>query len=199
MIHHENTRVKNPHPTNMQKVTIHNKTFVKYIDKTEIEKTVHRIATQIKNEYSDDVPLFVVVLNGAVFFAASLMQAVDIPLEMCSIKCSSYFGTQSSGEVKQLLGISGDISNRRVIVVEDIIDTGLTIKHICELLREKKVKDIKIASLTLKKDIYQGDIPIDYIGFEIEDKFVVGYGLDYNELGRNLSCIYQLDEFTEKD
>ena len=178
----------------MQKITIHNKTFVKYIDRADIEAAVHRIAAQIETEYADDVPLFVVVLNGAVFFAADLMQAVDIPLEMCSIKCSSYVGTQSSGEVRQLLGILGDIANRRVIVVEDIIDTGLTIKHICELLREKKVKDIKIASLTLKKDIYQGSIPIDYVGFEIEDKFVVGYGLDYNELGRNLKDIYRLKE-----
>ena len=176
----------------METITIHNKPFTKYIDKTDIQHAVQRIANQIEKEYENDIPLFLVVLNGAIFFATDLMQQVNIPLEVCSIKCSSYSGTQSSGSVKQLVGISRDISNRRVIVVEDIVDTGLTIKHICEQLLEKKVKDIKIATLTLKKDVYKGNIPIDYIGFEIENKFVVGYGLDYNELGRNLPCIYQL-------
>jgi len=178
----------------MQKIKIYDKTFVKYNEEADIQEAVRRIAGLIEKEYADDVPLFLVVLNGAVFFASDLMQAVNLPLEMCSIKCSSYLGTQSSGNVKQLLGISGDISNRRVIVVEDIVDTGLTIKYIHELLTEKKVKDIKIATFALKKDIYKENIPIDYVGFEIEDKFVVGYGLDYNELGRNLSCVYKVAE-----
>jgi len=176
---------------NKEKVIIHNKTFVKYIGKTEIEHAVQRIANQIEEEYKNDVPLFVVVLNGAMFFAADLMQRINIPLEVSSVKCSSYSGTQSSGEVKQLVGISSDISNRRVIVVEDIVDTGLTIKYIHEQLLEKKATDIKIATLAFKKEVYQENIPIDYVGFEIENNFVVGYGLDYNELGRNLPCIYQ--------
>ena len=175
----------------MEKITLYNKTFVKYIAETEIQKAVQRIARQIEKDYADEVPLFLVVLNGAVFFAADLMRAVNLPLEMCSIKCSSYLDTKSSGEVKQLLGISNDISNRSVIIVEDIVDTGLTIKYIYEQLTRKKVKNIKIASLALKKDVYKENIPIDYVGFEIEDKFVVGYGLDYNEMGRNFCCIYR--------
>ena len=183
----------------MENVTLRDKTFTKYIDQTEIQQAVRRIAEQIEKEYANDTPLFVVVLNGAMFFAVDLMQQLNIPLEVCSVKYSSYCGTQSSGTITELLGISGDISNRRVIVVEDIIDTGLTIKHIYEQLLKKKAKDVKIASLTIKKDVYKENIPIDYIEFEVEDKFVVGYGLDYNELGRNLPCIYQLKEFTGKD
>ena len=178
----------------MKTVTVHNKTFVKYIDHVDIQKSVQRIANQIEKEYAGDVPVFVVVLNGAIFFAADLMLQLNIPLEVCSVKCSSYAGTQSSGDVKQLIGITKDIANRRVIIVEDIVDTGLTIKYIYEQLLEKKVKDIKIAAFALKKDVYKENIPIDYIGFEIEDKFVVGYGLDYNELGRNLKSVYQLEE-----
>jgi hypoxanthine phosphoribosyltransferase len=177
----------------METVVVHGKTFAKYIDQVEILKAVQRIANQIEKEYAADIPLFVVVLNGAIFFASDLMLLLNIPVEVCSVKCSSYSGTQSSGNVKQLIGITKDISDRRVIVVEDIVDTGLTIKYICEQLSEKKVKDIKIATLALKKEIYKENIPIDYIGFEIEDKFVVGYGLDYNELGRNLLDIYQLE------
>jgi len=178
----------------MDKVTVHSKTFVKYIDQVDIQKAVQRIANQIEKEYAGDVPVFVVVLNGAIFFAADLMLQLSIPLEVCSVKCSSYSGTQSSGDVKQLIGITKDIANRRVIIVEDIVDTGLTIKYIYEQLLEKKVKDIKIAAFALKKEVYKENIPIDYIGFEIEDKFVVGYGLDYNELGRNLKSVYQLEE-----
>jgi len=178
----------------MEKVTVHSKTFVKYIDRVDIQKVVQHIASQIEKEYAGDVPVFVVVLNGAIFFAADLMLQLNIPLEVCSVKCSSYAGTQSSGDVKQLIGITKDIANRRVIIVEDIVDTGLTIKYIYEQLLEKKVKDIKIAAFALKKDVYKENIPIDYIGFEIEDKFVVGYGLDYNELGRNLKSVYQLEE-----
>ena len=177
----------------MDKVTVHSKTFVKYIDQVDIQKAVQRIANQIEKEYAGDVPVFVVVLNGAIFFAADLMLQLSIPLEVCSVKCSSYSGTQSSGDVKQLIGITKDIANRRVIIVEDIVDTGLTIKYIYEQLLEKKVKDIKIAAFALKKEVYKENIPIDYIGFEIEDKFVVGYGLDYNELGRNLKSVYQLE------
>jgi hypoxanthine phosphoribosyltransferase len=178
----------------MKKITLHDKTFIKYIDKTDIQNAIHRIANQIEKEYANDVPIFIVILNGAIFFAADLMQKLNIPLEVCSVKYSSYFGTQSSGAIEQLIGITHDISNRRVIIVEDTIDTGLTIKYIYEQLQEKKVKDIKIAALALKKEIYKGDIPIDYVGFEMENQFIVGYGLDYNGLGRNLSCIYRLEE-----
>jgi hypoxanthine phosphoribosyltransferase len=176
----------------MKTIKIHNQTFIKYIGKADIQKAVRRIADQIEKEYTDDVPLFVVVLNGAMFFAVDLMQQLNIPIEVCSVKYSSYTGMQSSGNITQLIGISKDISNRRVIVVEDIVDTGLTIKHIYEQMLEKKARDIKIVSLAFKKEVYKEHIPIDYIGFEVEDKFIVGYGLDYNELGRNLPCIYQL-------
>ena len=178
----------------METVTIHSKTFVKYIDQIDIRKAVQRIASQIEKEYAGDVPVFVVVLNGAIFFAADLMLQLNIPLEVCSVKCSSYAGTQSSGDVKQLIGITKNIANRKVIIVEDIVDTGQTIKYIYEQLLDKKVKDIKIAAFALKKEVYNENIPIDYIGFEIEDKFVVGYGLDYNELGRNLKGVYLLEE-----
>jgi len=178
----------------METVTIHSKTFVKYIDQIDIRKAVQRIASQIEKEYAGDVPVFVVVLNGAIFFAADLMLQLNIPLEVCSVKCSSYSGTQSSGDVKQLIGITKNIANRKVIIVEDIVDTGQTIKYIYEQLLDKKVKDIKIAAFALKKEVYNENIPIDYIGFEIEDKFVVGYGLDYNELGRNLKGVYLLEE-----
>ena len=176
----------------MNKITLHDKTFIKYIDQTEIQQAVRRIAAQIEKEYANDIPLFIVVLNGAMFFAVDLMQQLNIPLEICSVKYASYVGTQSSGTVTELLGISRDIANRRVIVVEDIIDTGLTIKHIYQQLLEKKAKDVKIACLTVKKNVYKEKIPIDYTGFEVKDEFIVGYGLDYNELGRNFPCIYQL-------
>ena len=179
---------------NRTKTIIHDKTFIKYIDASTIDDTVRKLARQIEADYKNDIPLLLVVMDGAMLFAADLMRKINIPLEICGIKYTSYQGMQSTENVVPLMEINRNIENRRIIIVEDIVDTGLTIATIWKALEQKKIKDIRIATLTFKLDAYSQTLPIDYVGLEIENKFIVGYGMDYNSLGRNLPEIYQVEE-----
>ncbi len=178
----------------MDKIKLHDKVFVKYIDSSVIAKTVYTIAKRIENDYSKDIPLFLIVLDGAIVFASDLIRQIQIPVEICSIKCSSYQGMQSTQSIKEVIGLNRDITNRRIIIVEDIVDTGLTIRTLWKKMEENHVKDVQVATFTLKKDIYKENLPVKYTGKEVENKFIVGYGMDYNGLGRNLQHIYKLDE-----
>ena len=176
----------------MKTITLHNKTFEIYITSDEILEIVDSIANKINNSGIKD-PLFIAVMNGAFLFAADVMRKITIPnAEISFIKLSSYSGTETTGEVNELIGIGDNISGRNIVILEDIIDTGITLDKIMSLLKKENVADIKIATLLFKPTSYKSDISIDYIGKSIPNDFVVGYGLDYNEIGRNLPHIYKL-------
>lgn len=173
-------------------IEILDKTFVPYISAIEIDKEVRRIAAELKNDFSDEIPVFLVVLNGAFMFAADLMKYYSHPAEVSFIKVASYQGTETTGNVTQLVGLDTDLTNRHVVIIEDIVDTGNTLMALRQLVNRFKIKSIKVATLFFKPEAYTKDLPIDYAGFRISNKFIVGYGLDYNQQGRNLSEVYQI-------
>ena len=176
----------------MNEVNLKDKTFEVFITDTEIVEIVDSIANDINNSGVKD-PLFIAVMNGAFLFAADVMRKITISnAEISFIKLSSYEGTETTGKVDELIGVSDDISGRNIIVLEDIIDTGITLEKIISLLKKEEVEDIKVATLLFKPDAYTKDIHIDFIGKSIPNDFVVGYGLDYDEIGRNLPHIYKL-------
>ena len=176
-----------------ERVTLLDKTFVKFIPSEEVDAAIERLADQINNDYRDDDPILLVTLNGAIVFAVDLLKKLTIRCKITCVKLSSYSGTQSTNNVKSLIGLNEDLRGKRVLVLEDIIDTGRTYGHIVEMLKDSGLKDLRIATMTYKPDAYKSDLPIHYIGFPIPNKFVVGRGLDYDGYGRNLPDIYQLD------
>jgi hypoxanthine phosphoribosyltransferase len=174
-------------------VTLHDLTFRPYIDKVEIDRAVARLATDLNTRFEGRRPLFVVVLNGAFVFGADLFKQLRCECEVAFIRVSSYRGTSSTGEVREEMPIGADVRGRDVIIVEDIIDTGLTMGALRQRVKGAGASSVTLVSLLYKPDAFKGDYPIDHIGIEIPDRFVVGYGLDYDGLGRNLPLIYQLD------
>jgi len=176
----------------MKEITLHNKTFELFISDIEIEKIVNDIAVNINNTGIKN-PLFIAVLNGSFLFASDVMRKITLSnSEISFIKLSSYEGTQTTGKVEEIIGLSHNIKGRNIIILEDIVDTGNTLEKIVELFNEQGVKSLKIATLLYKPEAYTKEIPIDFIGKKIPNKFVVGYGLDYDEIGRNLPHIYKL-------
>ena len=173
-------------------IQILDKTFVPYITASQIDVEVQRIAKELLIEYKNEVPVFLVVLNGAFMFASDLMKHYNNPAELSFVKMASYEGADSTGEVTQLLGLDIDITNKHVVIIEDIVDTGTTIVALHQLINRFKIKSVKVATLFFKPEAYKKEVPINFIGFQIENKFIVGYGLDYNKQGRNLSEIYQI-------
>ena len=173
-------------------IQLHDKTFVPFISAAEIDNAVARMAAEVMENMKDEIPVFVGVLNGAFMVVSDFMKHYKKPCEISFVKLSSYQGTASTHEVKQLLGINQDLSGRTVIIIEDIVDTGTTIVELKKMFEDKNVKELKIVTLFFKPEAYSKDIAVDYIGFEIPNKFIVGYGLDYDGLGRNLPEIYQL-------
>lgn len=178
----------------MQRVTLKDKTFVPYITSDKILESVKLVAEKINSDLANENPLFIVVLNGSFMFAADLLKEVTIPCEISFIKLASYHGTSSTGTVTEMIGLTEEVKGRTVVVIEDIVDTGVTIEKLVTLLTKKEVKQIKIASFLLKPDAYKKETKIDYVGMEIPNDFVVGYGLDYDGLGRNMKNIYVLDK-----
>ena len=178
----------------MHEINLKDKTFEIFIPETEIAAMVHSVANAINNSGINN-PLCIAVMNGAFLFAADLMRKITIlNTEISFIKLSSYAGTETTREVSKLIGVENNISGRNIIVLEDIIDTGITLEKIITLLKKENVADIKIATLLFKPDAYTRDIHINFIGKSISNDFVVGYGLDYDELGRNLPHIYKLKD-----
>ena len=176
----------------MKEITLNNKIFKQYISQDEIINIVSDIANKI-NVNNTENPLFIAVLNGSFLFAADVMRKIKIPnTEISFIKLSSYEGTNSTGIVSELIGINNDISGRNIILLEDIIDTGVTLEKVIDLLKKEKVESIKVATLLFKPEAYTKNMHIDFIGKSIANDFVVGYGLDYDEMGRNLPHIYKL-------
>ncbi len=180
----------------MDKIKLHDKTFRLSIRYAEIEKAIDEVAEKINLAYRD-VPgpkALICVLNGAILFTAELMKRLDFDIELISLKLSSYVGTQSTGEVAETLAISGDVCGKHVLIVEDIIDSGRTIEVLYNMMVERGASDVRICTMLLKPGCYVKPIPLDFVGLNIPDDFIVGFGLDYDELGRNYKDIYILDE-----
>lgn len=175
-----------------QEITLGGLDFRLMISEEEIREKVVALGQKITEDYANDPPLFIGVLNGAFIFAADLMRSVELPTSISFVRLSSYDGLSSSGEVKSLLGLEENIiKGRPVIVVEDIVDTGRTLSVFIEDLKKLKPSSVRIAALLLKPEALQFPVKIDYLGFEIPPAFVIGYGLDYDEQGRYLPGIYQ--------
>jgi hypoxanthine phosphoribosyltransferase len=171
---------------------IHDKTFEIFIRAEEIQKEVQSIADMINQEYQGKEVVFIAILNGAFMFTADLMKRVTLPCEISFVKVSSYQGMNSSGRVDEVIGLNTPIRNKHVIILEDIVDTGITMDKVMTLLSAEHPASIKITTLLYKPEAFKGKHKPDYVGFSIPNSFVVGYGLDYNEHGRNTEHIYQL-------
>jgi len=176
----------------MSIVQIKDKTFKTSIPEEEILKRVQVVADKINRDMAGKNPLFLAVLNGAFVFAADLMRRVTIPCEISFVKLASYQGVTSTGKVSEVLGINEDLTDRTVVIIEDIVDTGLTMKRMIETLGTRNPASIHICALLVKPDKLQVDLNIEYAAMEIPNDFIVGYGLDYDQQGRNLRDIYTL-------
>ena len=178
------------HPT----VKIKDKTFRVMIDAEKISHRVNEIAEQINKDYAGKSPLFLGVLNGAFLFTADLFKKINLSCELSFVRVSSYSGTASTGQIKNLIGLNENISGRDIIIVEDIVDTGDTMLYLMNELNKQGPASVKIATAVFKPKALKHPIKPDYVGFEVSPAFIVGYGLDYDGLGRNLNDIYVLDE-----
>jgi len=175
-------------------VQLHDLKFTPFISEAKITTAIEKVAEEINADFKGQTPIFLGILNGAFLFASELIKRFKGDCEVSFVKLSSYQGTSSSGEVKSLMGLNQSLEGRSVIVIEDIIDTGNTLESIYELLEKEKVKQFRIATLFFKPEAYKKNFPIDYFGMQIPNDFIVGYGLDYKELGRNLTQVYKLKE-----
>ena len=180
----------------MTKITLKDKTFRTFIPYEKISAAIDNVADQINKDFEgcEDVPVLLCVLNGSIMFMGELMKRLNFNCQTVSIKLTSYEGTSTTGKVRQALGLTSDIKGRRVIVVEDIVDSGNTIVELQNILQENGASETKICTLLFKPEAYKKDIKLDYIAMEIPNDFIVGFGLDYDELGRNYKDIYVLDE-----
>jgi len=178
----------------MTDIWVKDKKFSLFLSEDEIFKGIANLAEKIRTDLQEKDPLFICVLNGAFMFASDLMKQLDFPCELCFIRLKSYAGTKTEGEVKEIFGLIEEIENRHVVIVEDIIDTGYTIHNLIEKVKERKPASLRIATLLLKPKALQLAVKPDYVGIEIPNDFIVGYGLDYEGHGRNLRNIYKICE-----
>jgi hypoxanthine phosphoribosyltransferase len=173
-------------------IKVHDKYFKKSISFEEIDGTIQAIADRLNEDLRYKNPLFLSILNGAFMFSSELFKKLDFPCEISFVKLASYSGTSSTETVRQLIGFDEDIKGRTVVIIEDIVDTGLTMERILEQLRLMKAAEVKIATLLLKPEAFKGSYTVDYVGMEISNDFIVGFGLDYNKHGRNYKDIYKV-------
>lgn len=176
----------------MDKVTVFDKTFEISITHDEILERISKLAEQMNEDLKDKEVIFLGILNGSFMFASDLYKQIKVPSLISFLKLASYQGTSTTGKVKRLIGINEDIANKTVVIIEDIVDTGITLEQIIKQLKGYDPADIKVATLLFKPEAYQKDFDIDYIGFSIPPDFIIGYGLDYDGLARNLPHIYKL-------
>jgi hypoxanthine phosphoribosyltransferase len=176
------------------KIKLHDKTFRVLIPAEEIDKAVTRVAEQLNERYEGRTPIFLGVLSGSFLFLADLVRKVNFENQLAFVKISSYNGTESTGNVKQLIGVDFDIEGRDIIIVEDIVETGHSMNYLLDYLGKKTPASISICTLFFKPEKFLYEYNIDYTALSIGNEFIVGYGLDYNQLGRNLKDIYVIDE-----
>lgn len=174
----------------MSSIQLHDKHFKPFISAEKIAEVIGQVALKIQNDYHDKNPLFVGVLNGSFLFAADLVRHFEGNCEVSFIKLASYEGTSSTGKIQELIGFNENLEGRDIIVIEDIVDTGTTLERIYQDLEKKNPKSIAIATLLFKPNAYKMSFPINYVALEVGNEFLVGYGLDYDGLGRNLKDIY---------
>jgi hypoxanthine phosphoribosyltransferase len=181
-----------------KKITLHDKSFRPFIPYEEIEKAIDAVAEELNRDYADaseaDAPILLCTLNGAVMFAAELLKRISFPCIFKAAKMSSYVGTSSTGVVRGDLAAGFHYEGKRVIVIEDIVDTGNTIVAMTAQLRELGAREVKVCTLLVKPDVYDKDVKLDYVAMRIPNRFIVGFGLDYDDLGRNIKDIYVLDD-----
>ena len=178
----------------MDRIKVHDKFFKVFITEEMIASRIDELSKQINNDLAGKDLLFIGVLNGSFLFAADLFRRIDMDARISFLKLSSYEGIKSTGFVRRLIGLNESVKGKTVVVIEDIVDTGKTLEGIISDLRDKEIEEIRVATLLLKPEAYKGDYKVDYVGFEIPNNFVVGYGLDYDGLGRNLRSIYTLSK-----
>ena len=178
----------------MPHIVVHDKSFEPYLDASAIKEKVQRIGNELNRDYAGKKPLFIAILNGSFMFASDLFKVLQIDAEICFIKLASYKGTKSTGHIITAIGLDTDLYNRHVVIVEDIVDTGKTLSEFLPQLKYQQPASLKIAALLHKPDAMVYPINIDYLGFTIPNDFVVGYGLDYDGLGRNIPEIYKVTE-----
>ena len=178
----------------MSILRVHDKEFEPYLSAEEIAEKIREIAGRLNRDYAGEKPLFIAILNGSFMFASDLFKGISIEAEITFIKLASYKGTKSSGQVVTAIGLDIDLIGRHVIIVEDIVDTGKTLHVFLPQLVHQQPASLKVAALLHKPEATIYPIPVDYLGFSIPNEFVVGYGLDYNGLGRNIASIYKLAE-----
>ena len=179
---------------NMDTIRLYDKRFKPFIPSNQIHKAIDALAELMNGELKEEpLPLFISVLNGAFMFTADLIRKMEFDLELSFVQVASYSGVQSTGKVKEIMGLHASVEGRTVVIVEDIVDTGETIVMLVDMIKKKHPKQIKICSLLLKPDQYKKAIPIDYVALKIPNAFIVGYGLDYHSLGRQLPDIYVID------
>ncbi len=176
----------------MSTIQVHDKQFIPYLSAPEIQQRVTELSKQISADYAHTKPLFIAILNGSFMFAADLFRQITVDAEISFIKVASYKGMRSSGNVVTSIGLEQDIYGRDLIIVEDIVDTGKTLHNFLPTLQHQQPSSLKIATLLHKPEATEFALSLDYVGFSIPNKFVVGYGLDYDGLGRNYNAIYQL-------
>lgn len=176
----------------MQVLKVHDKQFRLFLSANQISEQVKRLAVEINKDYLGKKPLFVVILNGAFMFASDLLRQITTEAEVCFIKLASYKGVTSTGQVVTSIGLDVDLVGRQVVIVEDIIDTGRTLSHFLPQIKYHHPASLKIAALLHKPEALINPVKIDYVGFSVSDKFLIGYGLDYDGLGRNIKEIYQV-------
>ncbi len=179
-----------------ESITLHDKTFVPYLTNEELEAAIDRLAEIINLEHQNEKEpvILLCVLNGAIMFTSELMKRLDFPIELMTIKVASYSGTRSGGHIQEVMGITGSVKGRKVIICEDIVDTGATMVYLDKRLRESGASDVKICSMLLKPEVYKQPLKLDYVAMEIPNRFIVGFGLDYDQLGRNYKDIYVLKD-----
>ncbi len=178
----------------MSTINVHDKTFSTFLSESAINEQVKRIAQEINTDYKGKTPLFIAILNGSFMFASDLFKELEIEAQVCFIKLASYQGVKSTGNVVTSIGLDVSLKDRDVIVIEDIVDTGKTLHDFLPQIKDQHPTSVKIATLLHKPEALKYPLTLDYVGFSIPNKFVVGYGLDYDGLGRNLREIFQLAE-----
>ena len=178
----------------MQSIRIHDKIFVPYLTRQDLELAIKNLAARLDADYTGQQPLFIPILNGSFMFSAELFKSLTIPSEICFIKLASYKGTVSTEHVITSIGLDTTITDKHVVILEDIIDTGKTLTQFLPQIHRQKPASLKIAAMLHKPEAKIFDVTIDYCCFSIPNKFVVGFGLDYDGLGRNIPAIYQLQE-----